>query len=208
MSRWLRRWMGVPIGRGLAFMHHNTGITSLSWDRSNGVLMHGVNDTGHLPDSMRSGDSEGWWNCVLPDLQLATYDNFEEIPDAVSSAMEDLRERHLWSVEPRSAEYSVTSTRSVHVVGLSAGRVIGCAQFDPETDRLRQMVVDPRFRRHGVGLRLVRRVESEARRHGRSQLSVHAWEQSRSFYERAGFQPAGDVRSDAVVAWQPMSLGL
>jgi 2,3-bisphosphoglycerate-dependent phosphoglycerate mutase len=67
LSRWLRRWLGVPAGRGLAFVHGNTGVSSLTWDRVGGLLVEGVNELGHLPVRLRSGgDTDAWWRYARP----------------------------------------------------------------------------------------------------------------------------------------------
>lgn len=72
LSRWLRRWLQVPWTRGLAFVHGNTGISTLSWDPANGLLLEGLNALGHLPPELRTGaDSEFWWRYAWPDLELA-----------------------------------------------------------------------------------------------------------------------------------------
>ena len=71
LSRWLRRWLQVPSSRGLAFVHGNTGISTLSWDRANGLLLESLNALAHLPPQLRTGaDSEFWWRYAWPDLEL------------------------------------------------------------------------------------------------------------------------------------------
>lgn len=63
LSRWLRRWLGVPWDRDLAIVHGNTGITSLAWDARRGLQLRGLNDVSHLPEELRTGDqAEFWWN--------------------------------------------------------------------------------------------------------------------------------------------------
>ncbi|KIG16636.1 hypothetical protein DB30_04255 [Enhygromyxa salina] len=68
LSRWLRRWLHVPASRGLAFVHGNTGVTTLSWDPSDGLLLEGLNAVEHLPAPLRTGaDSEFWWRYAWPE---------------------------------------------------------------------------------------------------------------------------------------------
>ncbi|PRP96931.1 histidine phosphatase family protein [Enhygromyxa salina] len=69
LSRWLRRWLQIPTTRGLAFVHGNAGITTLSWDRTDGVLVEGLNALDHLPLRLQTGaEAEFWWRYAWPDL--------------------------------------------------------------------------------------------------------------------------------------------
>lgn len=73
LSRWLRRWLQVPGTRGLAFVHGNTGISTLSWDRADGLLLEGLNVLTHLPAPLQTGaDSDFWWRYAWPDLGLSS----------------------------------------------------------------------------------------------------------------------------------------
>jgi 2,3-bisphosphoglycerate-dependent phosphoglycerate mutase len=73
LSRWLRRWLQVPGTRGLAFVHGNTGISTLRFDPIDGLLLEGLNALGHLPPQLRTGaDSEFWWRYAWPDREHAS----------------------------------------------------------------------------------------------------------------------------------------
>ncbi|PRP93057.1 bifunctional RNase H/acid phosphatase [Enhygromyxa salina] len=206
LSRWLRRWLHVPWQRGLAFVHGNTGITTLSWDRREGLLLEGFNSLTHLPPKLRSGaDAEFWWRYAWPDLELSRYESWAAIPGELAVELAELRARHLLEPEGKSlADYATSDARSVHLVALAEGELAGYVQYDPELGRLRQLVVGPRHRRSRLGRRLVGAVEDEARRDGRDELLVHAWVDSVGFYAALGFVARGAVESGAPVAWQAM----
>lgn len=195
LSRWLRRWLGVPWARDLAFVHANTGVTTLAWDARRGLQLRKLNDDSHLPPELRSGDQTPfWWHYALPDLELRRYQGWADIPPAFASELAGLRERELLAQEGKTmAEYRESDARSFHVAALAEGKLAGYVQYDPEGGRLRQLVLEASARGHGLGRRLVGEIEDECRRQGRSELAVHAWLSSRTFYEAMGFAACGEV---------------
>ncbi len=205
LSRWLRRWLRVPWQRGLAFMHGNTGVTTLSWSRDDGLLLEGFNDLGHLPAALRTGhDVEAWWRYAWPDLEFERYEGWAAIPEALAGVLAQLRE-HLFEPEgKRLADYRESDARSVHFVARAAGELAGYVQYDPELGRLRQLIVDPRFRRRELGRRLVGLVEAELRRRGSEQLLVHAWADAINYYRALGFTGIGPIATGPGPAWQAM----
>ncbi len=89
--------------------------------------------------------------------------------------------------------------RWLHLVALdpaAGGEVVGCVSLDlagdgPGEGRLRQMAVDPRLQRRGVGRALVDALEREARARGLARVTLHAREAARAFYEAAGYAAFG-----------------
>jgi GNAT superfamily N-acetyltransferase len=108
-------------------------------------------------------------------------ERFENLPaTALYSAGLRLREIHLFVEEEVSArDHETTDSLCVHFVAHCEGAVVGTVQYEPESNRLRQMVVAPEFRGRGLGAGLVRRVAEEARTRGHSELLVHAWSRAR-----------------------------
>lgn len=87
--------------------------------------------------------------------------------------------------------------RWLHLVVLDGAEVVGCVSLDlagdrPGEGRLRQMAVDPRLHRRGVGRALVESLEREARARGLARITLHAREAARAFYEAAGYAPFGE----------------
>ncbi len=203
-TRWLRRWFGVPWGRGLAIMHGNTGITQLTWERGQGVLLEYTNDMRHLPEALHTGESEGWWRYASPDVSIARHQGWAAIPQEMAREAAALR-RALHEAEGKSMhDYADSDARSVHFVAHVEDRVAGYVQFDPDTGRLRQLIIRPEHRGGRLGRRLVGAVEAEARASGRSELLVHAWVASLGFYRAMGFEERGAVVSGEGVPWQAL----
>ena len=129
-----------------------------------------------------------------------------------------LRSQHLWPVDGGTlADYTESDARSVHFFAAPCGMldypifmtngdlVMGMVQYDPETNRLRQLIVDPSYRNHHVGERLVQAVQQEAMEtHHRYFLQVNAWVESALFYARQGFIAQGDVYESKGVPCQVM----
>ena len=206
LSRWLRRWLQVPWQRGLAFMHGNTGITRLSFSRLDGLLLAGFNDLGHLPAALLTGaDIEAWWRYAWPDLELDRYEGAASIPAPVAAELAPLRQVLLEPEGKTLADYEASDARSVHFVIRAAGELAGYVQYDPELGRLRQLVVDPRFRRRELGRRLAAAVEDEHRQAGGEVLRVHAWTDAVGFYEALGFTPVGAVEPGPGRPWRPLA---
>ncbi len=104
------------------------------------------------------------------------------------------------------ADCDEDDARSVHFVARSADRLVGYVQYDPEANRLRQMIVVKDLRGGKLGRTLVERVRDESRRRGQKELRVHAWTGSIDFYRRVEFEAAGEVHADDRVPWQAMML--
>lgn len=203
-TRWLRRWFAVPAGRSLAFIHGNTGITRLTWERGQGVLLEGINDLRHLPEALHTGESEGWWRYTTPDIEIVRYRGWSAIPRELAQEVVGLR-RALHELEGKSMDdYADSDARSVHFVAHVEDRVAGHVQFDPNTGRLRQLIIRPEHRGERLGRRLVAAVEDEARAQGRDELRVHAWVASVGFYRAMGFEERGAVVSGEELPWQPL----
>ncbi|KAG7350987.1 acetyltransferase GNAT domain containing protein [Nitzschia inconspicua] len=92
-----------------------------------------------------------------------------------------------------------------HAADDTDGVAVGTVQYDPATNRLRQLIVDPAHRRQNLGARMVDAVKTEAiDHHQRDCLKVQAWLDSAPFYARQGFVPRGDVYESNGVLCQVM----
>jgi GNAT superfamily N-acetyltransferase len=69
------------------------------------------------------------------------------------------------------------------------GRLVGIAQLDATSDRLRALFVDGDLQGHGLGQALLRAVERRARQRGCARLHGAMALNAVSFYSRAGFRP-------------------
>ena len=81
------------------------------------------------------------------------------------------------------------------IVAEQEGLLIGVAQVDPASERLRALFVDAGFQRRGVGAFLLSEVEERALRRGAVRLHGAMPLNAVPFYRRAGFRPcAGPER--------------
>jgi 2,3-bisphosphoglycerate-dependent phosphoglycerate mutase len=205
LTRWLRRWLGVPKGRGLAFVHANSGITSLGWNPRHGLLLDLLNDLSHLDSELRTGGDRGvWWGYTLPEIAIEHYDGWSKVPAEAAAELAELR-RQLLEPEGKSlADYAAIDEGNAHIVARAEAALVGYVQYDRGQGRLRQLVVAPSHRRSGLGRRLVGEIEFAAMLEGREQLRVHAWVQSIEFYRAIGFVPQGPVEPGPGLPWQAM----
>jgi putative acetyltransferase len=91
------------------------------------------------------------------------------------------------------------------IVAEQAGSLVGVAQVDPASDRLRALFVDGSRQRRGVGAFLLSGVEERAWRRGAIRLHGAMSLNAVSFYERAGFRPCdGPERLLADGVWLPV----
>lgn len=110
----------------------------------------------------------------------------------------DLRNRVLRL--PLGLELSETDTRGedgqIHLAAVDEREgIIGCVLMATMGDgiaKVRQMAVDERHRRRGIGTELMRLAEHTARAAGIRKLTMHARLSARSFYERLGYQVVSD----------------
>jgi predicted GNAT family N-acyltransferase len=130
-----------------------------------------------------------------------------------------LRQTYLWNLDGCTLEdYRDSDRQSIHYFALldkssdakcnqnkENGVVVGTVQYDPATNRLRQLIVDPSHRGQGVGAQLLSLVQAEAiERHQQESLKVHAWQSSAAFYAKLGFVAHGDAYESNGIMCQVM----
>ncbi len=86
--------------------------------------------------------------------------------------------------------------KQIHLVAVDeSGAVVGCVLIAPLGDgtaRIRQMAVQERFRRKGIGAGLMAQAEKIARGLPVRKVTMHARVSARGFYERLGYRAASD----------------
>lgn len=85
--------------------------------------------------------------------------------------------------------------QSLHLAAFEGEALLGTLLLTPRapgTVQMRQVAVDQRFQRQGVGRRLVAESEAEARRQGFQRMVLHARDTAVPFYERLGYHPVGE----------------
>ncbi|MXZ92773.1 MAG: GNAT family N-acetyltransferase [Chloroflexi bacterium] len=90
-----------------------------------------------------------------------------------------------------------SSPDTVHAVALHQGVVIATGRLLPDVDgkgpHVGRMAVEPRWRRTGVGGRVLAFLEAQGRALGFRQITLHAQEYVKSFYAGHGYQEVGDM---------------
>ena len=90
--------------------------------------------------------------------------------------------------------------RRCHIgLALDGGRIVATSGWievpeQASTARIRKVFVDPTMARRGLGSRMVRRAEDDARRAGHRRLIVRANLNAVPLYETLGYFAAGDAR--------------
>lgn len=147
LSRWLRRWMRVPAGRGVTFRHNNAAFTIAYWDRVQGLMLDALNEVSHLPAELDPPQSlEGWWGYGRPGVKLQRYDGRGEMPAEVDAAVNELGAP--WRVEAEG-------TDEVYLMLRVDREIVGFAQFTKKVGVLRRLVIARQSRGNGLGAYLL-----------------------------------------------------
>jgi amino-acid N-acetyltransferase len=88
---------------------------------------------------------------------------------------------------PRT-EFEMAENIRDFVVALAGDRVVGCAAlhfYTPTAAEVRSLAVDPAWKSHGVGRKLVQDLEREAREHGL--ISLFAFTYVPDFFRKLGY---------------------
>ena len=84
---------------------------------------------------------------------------------------------------------------ALHLVALRDGALVGTCRVIVEegVGRLGRLAVEPHLRGKGLGGAVLVEAERIARAAGAERMRLHAQLSARSLYERAGYEPAGEV---------------
>jgi len=146
-------------------------------------------------------------------IEIVRYGSMIHLDDALKEQVQEARVAHLSYAEgEKQIDYGNIDTRCVHYIASYKGKFAGCVQYDPEENRLRQMLVLPDFRRLGIGRMLVDRVALEAKESRNTELLAYGWASSLQFYSRSGFVPLGKpYKYNGVICqkyWRPLRLNI
>lgn len=119
------------------------------------------------------------WKSTLYDLEIELRDRLLRAPLGLAFSSEEL--------EAESTE--------LHFALVDQGQVRACAVIVPlssDLAKLRQMAVHENYQRQGLGSRLIRQIESALQQRGFQVIELNAREEAVNFYQRLGYQTAGD----------------
>ncbi len=119
---------------------------------------------------------------------------------AIAVMSRDLIEDGLdWSWTPRRVAHSIRRRDALVVVARVGARIVGFAimRYGDDDAHLDLLGVDPAYRRHGLGRRLVEWLEKPALEAGISSVFLEVREAKRgtqAFYERLGYRTLGRLQ--------------
>ena len=119
------------------------------------------------------------WNSNLYILEIELRDRLLRAPLGLTFSLEEL--------EAESAD--------LHFALVDQEQVRACAVIVPlssDLAKLRQMAVHENYQRQGLGSSLIRQIESALQQRGCQNIELNAREEAVSFYQRLGYQTAGD----------------
>jgi predicted GNAT family N-acyltransferase len=84
---------------------------------------------------------------------------------------------------------------AIHVVAKRDNKIIGTSRMVVEGDKgkIGRMAVEKDLRKQGIGKELLTLLEQEARKRKLKEIYLHSQFHAKSFYERLGYQPRGEV---------------
>ena len=130
------------------------------------------------------------WNSNLYRQEIELRDRLLRAPLGLTFTSEELEEE--------SAEF--------HFVLVENGEVCACAVIVPVCNdevKLRQMAVTEHRQRQGLGTNLIRQIESTLVKRGIQKIQLNAREKAIPFYQRLGYQTAGDPFIEVgITHWQ------
>lgn len=111
----------------------------------------------------------------------------------------DLRWRVLrepWGL-PRGSEKDELEDEAIHIIAVeeTTSTVVGTGRLHKENDEIghvRQMAVEERYRRKGIGSMILEELHSHARRLGLKKIVMDARDVALDFYRNAGYETMGE----------------
>ena len=119
------------------------------------------------------------WNSNLYHLEIELRDRLLRAPLGLTFSSEEL-----------AAESS-----ELHFALVDDDHVRACAVIVPLSNdlaKLRQMAVHENYQRQGLGSSLIRQIEPALQQRGFQNIELNAREEAVNFYQRLGYQTAGD----------------
>jgi putative acetyltransferase len=98
-----------------------------------------------------------------------------------------------WCGNRSPQSYHTPLTEQFVLVAEAEGQLVGFAQLDASQSTVVAVYVHPRFVRQGIGLQLLRALESEAHLVGLSELRLQASLNAVGFYANAGYAPGAQA---------------
>jgi N-acetylglutamate synthase-like GNAT family acetyltransferase len=125
----------------------------------------------------------------LPDVDIRRPQNNREQEACYRLRWEVLRAP--WQ-QPHGSERDKQEDSARHYLAIDAGnKVLATGRIhslEAATAQIRYMAVHPDYQRHGLGQRLLKALEADARHYGERHIILHARENSVEFYRHCGYR--------------------
>lgn len=136
--------------------------------------------------------------------RIATVEDVPEIRKVIRSSIENLASKDYspeiiqsWGVDNEASRTkqieAIRNGIELTWVAVQRSKIIGFSAIALKTAELRAVYVSAEVVRHKVGTKLLELVESEAKKLGIKELTMHSSLTAKSFYEYHGYKDLGDV---------------
>ena len=112
---------------------------------------------------------------------------------------------------PPGMEEEVEEAKSLHLIALDRKKLVGCVLFRPEGEgqgRVLEMALSEEYQGRGFGRKLMMTLEHALQEKGVNQVNLLAPMERVGFYERMGYESAGEKVKKSGAFWQPMRKSL
>ncbi len=103
---------------------------------------------------------------------------------------------------PPDIELDAADAHATHIIAISNGMAVGCARvlFSAQEAHIGRFAVKRSHRNQGIGREVYRFVVAYCRERSCTDIWLNAQLSAVGFYEKLGFQPQGDVFTEAGIA--------
>ena len=144
-------------------------------------------------------------------MNIVRYSNLPNTNPCVYNLTINFREEYLWPTDGSIAsEYQEDDSRMIFYLAMDTvtNVLCGLVGYDPTNNRLRQLIIHPKFQGKGIGSKLVENVQKEALSFQNKCLKVYAWKESVPFYLKKGFNVVDQPYLSKGIVCQKMEINL
>lgn len=137
-------------------------------------------------------------------MEIRRYRSIDGIELLISKAVEDIepehysedQQSHLEEVIPEMNVDFAEKDRYNYFVAIEDEKIIGVAGFQKESGTVAGIFVDPKHKKKGIGSKLMRKIEENAREQGITEMETLASLEAVDFYKKNGYKITGEKKQD------------
>ena len=144
-------------------------------------------------------------------MNIVRYSNLPNTNPCVYNLTINFRQEYLWPTDGSIAsEYQEDDSRMIFYLAMDTvtNVLCGLVGYDSTNNRLRQLIIHPKFQGKGIGSKLVENVQKEALSFQNKSLKVYAWKESVPFYLKKGFNVVDQPYLSKGIVCQKMEINL